>query len=163
MTDHAEAAPESIDKELTKRLLSNAAPNRILALALLPLMAAFYGGEASPLSLVPPFLLQLASATNLILLSRAYARQPDKHSSEGWRRRYIVFAGLTGLAFGWGTATLIVLPQLDARIAICATLCVSVALAPGRCSSRVPISPSPPWRCWWRPPRSLRWATGCHW
>ena len=132
MTDHAEAAPESVDKELTKRLLVDTTPNRILALALLPLMAAFYGGQASPLSLAAPFALQFISAVGMILLTRAYARRPEAHSSEGWRRRYITFAGLIGLAFGWGAATLIVLPQLDARIAVCACLCVSVALAPGQ-------------------------------
>ena len=132
MSDRAAVSADAIDRELTRRLLGNAAPNRLLALTLFPLLGSFYGGDAPWLALVPPYVVHAVTVYLFIALSRAYAKAPDALPPEGWRRRYIALASLTGVVFGVVSALLVVQPPAEQRLAVCAGIAVAVALAPGR-------------------------------
>ena len=89
-----------IDRELARRLLAGSTPNRLLSLTLFPLFGFFYGDATPWFSLAAPFALHCLCVAGFILESRAHARSPDARSPESWRRRYVVLASLTGLAFG---------------------------------------------------------------
>ncbi|MCX7363833.1 MAG: PAS-domain containing protein [Alphaproteobacteria bacterium] len=132
MSDKAAVSADAIDRELTRRLLGNAAPNRLLALALFPLLGAFYGIDAPWLALIPPYVVHAATVYLFIALSRAYAKDPDALPTETWRRRYIALASATGVTFGIVAAVLVVQPGVEQRLAVCAAIAVAVALAPGR-------------------------------
>ena len=132
MSDQAAVSADAIDRELTRRLLGNAAPNRLLALTLFPLLGSFYGSDAPWRALVVPYLVHALTVFLFIALSHAYAQKPDALTSEGWRRRYIALATLTGITFGVVSLILVVQPFPEQRLAVCAAFAVAVALAPGR-------------------------------
>jgi signal transduction histidine kinase/DNA-binding NarL/FixJ family response regulator len=105
---------------------------RLLALAIWVLFAVAYAGTAPWWTIVAPASLHLGSMLGFLWLARLYHRDPDARSTEGWRRPYIVLAGLTGLAYGGGGALLIMQPLLEPRLLVAATFCSIAALPPGR-------------------------------
>lgn len=132
MVDYSAAPAEAVNRELTRRLLGNAAPNRILSLVLFPLLGSFYGADAPWLALLPPYVVLAFTVVAFIWLGRLYAEDPDARSTEGWRRLDIALATLTGVCFGGVAVLLVTLPPPEPRLAVCAGMAVCAALAPGR-------------------------------
>jgi signal transduction histidine kinase/CheY-like chemotaxis protein len=124
--------PAKVERALTDRLMTSSGSLRFLALALWPLFWLAYGGTAPWWMLALPLALHGLSIVGFVWLAHAYARAPESRPIETWRRLYILYAGLTGLAYGGGGALLVTLPYSDPRLLITAALALSATMAPGR-------------------------------
>ena len=88
---------------------------RLLALALWPCSASPIGGNAPWWMIAAPFALHLLSILGFLWLARAYRRDPNARSTETWRRLYILYAGLTGIAYGSAAASLLFACPMPSR------------------------------------------------
>src|SRR5690242_11676222 len=113
---------DRIARVLTARLLSGHTVLRLISLLLWLVFGLAYGGIAPWWMIAAPAALHLGSTLGFVSLSKAYARDPHAHSNEGWRWRYILFAGLTGIAYGGGGALLFSLPEPEPRLLVAAVL-----------------------------------------
>src|SRR5262245_56724123 len=133
--DHPTTPPPDsarVERVLTERLMSGHTTLRLISLLLWLVFALAYGEHAPWWMIGLPAAVHFVAMAGFVWLSHAYARKPDAYSVEGWRRLYILCAGLTGLAYGGGGALLFNLPYDQPRLLVAAILCVSAALAPGR-------------------------------
>ena len=121
-----------VERALTDRLMSSSSHLRFLALALWPLFGLAYQDNAPWWALALPFAMHLLSITGFIWITRAYHRAPEARPIEAWRRLYILYAGLTGLAYGLGGALLVSLPYSPPRLLVAAALALAATMAPGR-------------------------------
>jgi signal transduction histidine kinase/CheY-like chemotaxis protein/HPt (histidine-containing phosphotransfer) domain-containing protein len=121
-----------VERALTDRLMSSSSGLRFLALTLWPLFGLAYQGNAPWWAMVLPFSLHLLSISGFMWLTRVYHRAPESRPTETWRRLYILYAGLTGLAYGGGGALLISLPYGQPRLLVAASLALASTMAPGR-------------------------------
>ncbi len=121
-----------LERALTDRLMTSSSSLRFLALALWPIFGLAYGDNAPWWTLALPFSLHLLSITGFVWLARSYRREPQARPSETWRRLYILYASLTGLAYGTGGALLVSLPYGDPRLLVTAALALAATMAPGR-------------------------------
>ncbi len=121
-----------VERALTDRLMSSGHNLRLLALALWPIFGLAYQGNAPWWTLACPFALHLLSITGFLWLARAYRREPESRATETWRRLYILYASLTGLAYGIGGALLLVQPYGEPRLLVAASLALAATMAPGR-------------------------------
>jgi signal transduction histidine kinase/DNA-binding NarL/FixJ family response regulator len=128
--DESDAA--RVDRALTDRLMTSSGSLRFLALALWPIFGLAYQGHAPWWTLALPLSMHLLSITGFIWLVRAYRREPELRSTETWRRIYILYASLTGLAYGIGGALLVSLPYAEPRLLVAAALSLAATMAPGR-------------------------------
>jgi len=121
-----------VERALTDRLMSSGHSLRLLALALWPIFGLAYRGHAPWWALAFPFALHLLSIIGFLWLARAYHREPESRPTETWRRLYILYASLTGLAYGIGGASLVSLPYGEPRLLVAAALALAATMAPGR-------------------------------
>ena len=121
-----------VERALTDRLMSSGHSLRLLALALWPIFGLAYQGNAPWWTLACPFALHLLSITGFLWLARAYRREPELRATETWRRLYILYASLTGLAYGIGGALLLLQPYGEPRLLVAAALALAATMAPGR-------------------------------
>jgi signal transduction histidine kinase/DNA-binding NarL/FixJ family response regulator len=121
-----------VDRALTDRLMTSSGNLRFLALALWPLFGLAYRGNAPWWMLVSPFALHLLAVAGFVWLAHAYRREPEARPTETWRRLYILYAALTGIAYGIGGALLVSLPYGDPRLLVAAALSLAATMAPGR-------------------------------
>ena len=126
------ADPQRVERALTDRLLVGNDVLRLLSLSLWLVLGFTYWEQRPWLLLVAPFALHCLSSLCFIRLSRAWKANPASRPIETWRRHYIFYAALSGIAYGGGGALLVNLPAETPRLAICAILAVCVTLAPGR-------------------------------
>src|SRR4051794_33902254 len=96
-----------VEHALTDRLMSSSSGLRFLAVALWPIFGLAYRGNAPWWTLAIPLALHLLSIAGFVGLARAYRRDPESRPAETWRRLYILYASLTGLAYGTGGALLV--------------------------------------------------------
>ncbi len=122
---------ERIERAMTKGLMTGNAL-RVLALSMWVIFAWAYAGSAPWWTIAIPASLHVSSMMGFIGLARVYHRNPDAHSTEGWRRRYIFLAGVTGLSYGVGAMLLVPLPPVEPRMLVVATMISIAALPPGR-------------------------------
>ncbi|MCW5732528.1 MAG: PAS-domain containing protein [Enhydrobacter sp.] len=121
-----------VERALTDRLLSSSSHLRFLALGLWPMFGLAYHDNAPWWALALPFTMHLLSITGFIWLTRAYRSAPAAKPVETWRRLYILYASLTGLAYGIGGGLLVSLPYSPPRLLVAATLALAATMAPGR-------------------------------
>ena len=121
-----------VERALTDRLMNSGHSLRLLALALWPIFGLAYQGNAPWWTLACPFALHLLSITGFLWLARAYRREPELRATETWRRFYILYASLTGLAYGIGGALLLLQPYGEPRLLVAAALAAAATMAPGR-------------------------------
>jgi signal transduction histidine kinase/DNA-binding NarL/FixJ family response regulator len=127
---------QRIEQVMTDRLMVGNTTLRIFSLCLWGVFAAAYAGTAPWWMLAAPFVLHAVAAAGQIWLSLSYRAYAGARTSESWRRLYILFAGLTGIAYGGGGALLVSLPSVELRMFVTASLVLSAALAPGRLHER---------------------------
>ena len=123
---------DRVERVLTERLFTGHTTLRLLSLLLWVVFALAYGREAPWWMIAAPAALHVCTILGFIWLSHAYRANPDARSNEGWRRLYIMCAGLTGVAYGGGGALLFNLPFAEPRLLVAAVLALTAALAPGR-------------------------------
>jgi len=121
-----------VDRVLTERLLVRNTLLRLVALLLWAVFGLAYRGIAPWWMIAAPAALHVLTIIGFLYLGRAWRRDPDRHSNEGWRRLYILYASLTGVAYGGGGAMLFSLPYAEPRLLVAAALALTAALAPGR-------------------------------
>ncbi|MFI5000817.1 MAG: PAS-domain containing protein [Reyranellales bacterium] len=117
---------------MTGQLMTHNIALRLLSPSLWLIFALAYWGTAPWWMIAAPAGLHVMALLNLLWLSRAWRLDPEAHESEGWRRRYILYTGLTGIAYGGAGAMLVNLPPVEPRILVAAILASTAALAPGR-------------------------------
>jgi signal transduction histidine kinase/FixJ family two-component response regulator len=122
---------ERIERAMTAGLMTGNLL-RLLALSIWVLFAVAYAGAVPWWMFAAPGALHAVVMVGFLWLAHAYHLNPDTYSTEGWRWRYIVCAGLTGIAYGGGGLLLIVQPPLEPRLFVAATLVSIAALPPGR-------------------------------
>ncbi|MBS0519735.1 MAG: response regulator [Proteobacteria bacterium] len=105
---------------------------RILALAMWGIFALAYGSRVPWWMIAGPAALHFGSMLGFLRLAQLYHRDPTTHSIEGWRRRYIFLAALTGLSYGIGALLLVPQPPVEPRMLVAATMASIAALPPGR-------------------------------
>ena len=127
-----ERADARVDRVLTERLLVRHTPLRLISLALWVVFALAYRGLAPWWVIAAPAALHVCAILGLLWLAHSWRRDPNARSNESWRRFYILYAGLTGLAYGGGGLLLFSLPYAEPRLLVAAALAVTAALAPGR-------------------------------
>jgi signal transduction histidine kinase/DNA-binding NarL/FixJ family response regulator len=121
-----------VDRVLTERLLVRHTPLRLISPSLWVVFALAYGGLAPWWMIAAPAALHVGTILSLLWLAHAWRRDPNARSNESWRRLYILYSGLTGLAYGGGGLLLFSLPYAEPRLLVAAALAVTAALAPGR-------------------------------
>ena len=109
-----------VDRVLTERLLVRNTPLRLIALLLWAVFGLAYWDIAPWWMIAAPATLHVGTIFGFLGLARARRRDPDARTNEGWRRRYILYAGLTGVAYGGGGALLYSLPYSEPRILVAA-------------------------------------------
>ena len=117
---------------MTDRLLRTNSTLRMFSLTLWLVLGLVYRDIAPWWTIAGPFALHAFAMAGFIWLTRSYDADPQARALESWRRLYIIFAGMTGAAYGGGGAMLVTLPPLEPRMLVAVALCVSSALAPGR-------------------------------
>ncbi len=117
---------------MTGQLMTQNVALRLLSPSLWLIFALAYWGTAPWWMIAAPAGLHVLAIFNLLWLSRTWRVNPEAHKSEGWRRRYILYTGLTGIAYGGAGAMLVNLPPAEPRILVAAILVSTAALAPGR-------------------------------
>ncbi|MFI5029510.1 MAG: PAS-domain containing protein [Reyranellales bacterium] len=121
-----------VDRVLTERLLVRHTPLRLISPSLWVVLALAYGGRAPWWMIAGPAALHVGAILGLLWLAHAWRRDPNARSIESWRRLYIIYTGLTGLAYGGGGLLLFSLPYAEPRLLVAAAQAVTAALAPGR-------------------------------
>ncbi|HEY2873117.1 MAG TPA: PAS-domain containing protein, partial [Reyranella sp.] len=121
-----------VDRVLTERLLVRHTPLRLISPSLWVVLALAYGGRAPWWMIAGPATLHVGAILGLLWLAHAWRRDPNARSIESWRRIYIIYTGLTGLAYGGGGLLLFSLPYAEPRLLVAAAQAVTAALAPGR-------------------------------
>ena len=99
---HPERPDARVDRVLTERLLVRHTPLRLISLSLWVVFALAYRGLAPWWMIAAPAALHVCAILSLLWLAHAWRRDPNARSNESWRRLYILYAGLTGLAYGGG-------------------------------------------------------------
>jgi signal transduction histidine kinase/ActR/RegA family two-component response regulator len=105
---------------------------RLLALAIWGLFWMACGDSAPWWAFAVPAALHISSMMAFIRLERIYRRAPDTYETEGWRWRYIVLAGVTGLSYGLAGLLLVIHSATAPGIFVASILCAITALPPGR-------------------------------
>ena len=123
---------QRVERVLTDRLMIGNVALRLLSLALWLVFAIIYWGVAPWWMIAGPAALHMAAMTGFVLQSTAYRARPESRSIAVWRRNYIIYAGLSGVAFGASGALLVTLPPVEPRLVVTLALLLSSALAPGR-------------------------------
>jgi signal transduction histidine kinase/PAS domain-containing protein/DNA-binding NarL/FixJ family response regulator len=121
-----------VDRVLIERLLVRNTPIRLISLLLWAVFGLAYGGIAPWWMIAAPATLHACTILGLLWLARAWRRDPNARSIEAWRHLYILYAGLTGVAYGGGGALLFSVPYPEGRLLVAAALALTAALAPGR-------------------------------
>ena len=124
--------PERVERVLTARLFGGHTALRLVSLTLWAVFGLAYWEIAPWWMIAAPAALHLLTVLGFIWLPDAYRRDPDARSNEGWRRLYILYAALSGVAYGGGGLLLFGLPYAGPRMLVAACLAVTAALAPGR-------------------------------
>ena len=127
-----ERPDERVDRVLTERLLVRHTPLRLISPLLWVVLALAYRGLAPWWMIAGPAALHITAILSLLWLAHAWRRDPNARSIESWRRLYILYTGLTGLAYGGGGLLLFSLPYAEPRMLVAAAQAVTAALAPGR-------------------------------
>ena len=117
---------------MTGQLMTQNVALRLMSPSLWLIFALAYWGVAPWWMIGAPAGLHVLALVNLLWLSRTWRLNPETHQSEGWRRRYILYTALTGIAYGGAGAMLVNLPPVEPRILVAAILVSTAALAPGR-------------------------------
>ena len=99
-----------VDRVLTERLLVRHTPLRLISPSLWVVFGLAYGGLAPWWMIAAPAALHVSAILSLLWLAHAWRRDPNARSIESWRRLYILYTGLTGLAYGGGGLLLFSLP-----------------------------------------------------
>src|SRR5688572_7814225 len=86
---------ERVDRVLTERLFSGHTTLRLISLLLWVVFALAYGGHAPWWMIAAPAALHVCTILGFIWLSNAHREHPAARSNEGWRRLYILCAGVT--------------------------------------------------------------------
>jgi len=123
---------QRVERVLTDRLMTGNSTLRVLALDLWAVFAFIYWGIAPWWMIAGPLALHVAAMACFVLQARAYRANPEAHPVKTWRRNYILYAGLVGIAFGSGGAMLVMLPPVEPRLVITMSLLLCAVLAPGR-------------------------------
>jgi signal transduction histidine kinase/DNA-binding NarL/FixJ family response regulator len=124
--------PNRVERVLISRLLGGNTALRIFSLTLWVVFGIAYWGHAPLWMLAAPAVVHLLAILGFLWLPWSYRRNPDAWSNEGWRRLYILYAGLSGVAYGGAAVLLFSLPYAQPRMLVAACIAVTAALAPGR-------------------------------
>ena len=132
MIENPAIEDQRVERVLTDRLMTGNFTLRVLALSLWAVFAIVYWGVAPWWMIAGPLALHVAAMAGFVVQTRAYRADPEAHPIKTWRRNYIVYAGLIGIAFGTGGAMLVMLPPVEQRLVITTSLLLCAVLAPGR-------------------------------
>jgi signal transduction histidine kinase/DNA-binding NarL/FixJ family response regulator len=132
MIENPTIEDQRVERVLTDRLMTGNFTLRLLGLILWAVFAIIYWGIAPWWMIAGPFALHAFAMGGFVVLAHTYRANPEARPIKTWRREYIIYAGLIGIAFGTGGAMLVMLPPLEHRLVITTTLLLCAVLAPGR-------------------------------